>query len=520
MKRYLLAIIMMAVSILPLFATTKTVGKSGAQFTSIQKAIDSFTEAELTDGTADIVEIIDSADYDEQVAIGGLIADPEGSGQAAGYLDAAIELAKKRDPFTLRGKDAANRPKINPVTKGIPYGVFTGDPGDNFVATFSYLGKDITVENVEILQSSIVADEQYGINGQAGNTTFKNVLFAHSGDKQPGEALLNFNNAVDIAGVGFDNSYQFIGCTFDAAVNGERNGAVDTIYFHGYSQGDADAAGVNVNDVPVNVAFDDCKFLNGDTVAMIRGRAQANHVTVKRCYVSGNNHGFRASGKGTFTIQDSIFHNNMQIVGDADNDLGAVETVGREGFTPALTVKNSLFIDNLSDDFDSLKGLLGLEFRAAAIRTQNDAANPDLTVENCTFVNNPIAVRFTDASARARKASINKNIFQNCNSSVLTADDKNDSYFKSVAIDTPVESLVVNGGDNIFDGNYVIVENGNLLPNVKLQGSEAKVTFGKTTIDAADPFAGPPYGVASGAPTGVGADLSGGTGVSDFMIFE
>lgn len=520
MKKSFVLFVIFAVSILSSFATTKTVGKSGAQFTSIQKAIDSFTETELTDGAADVVEIIDNAEYDEQVVIGGLIADPDGTGQTAGYLDAAIELAKKRDAFTLRGKDSNNRPKINPITEGVPYGVFTGDPGDNFVATFSYMGKDITVENVAILQSSIIAEEQYGINGQAGNTTFKNVLFAHAGDTQPGEALLNFNNDVAIAGVGFDNSYTFIGCTFDAAVNGERNSAVDTIYFHGYSQGDADAAGVAVDDIPVNVTFQDCKFLNSDTVSMIRGNAQANNVTVKNCYITENNHGFRASGKGTFVIQDSIFYNNMQNGGDSDNDLGAVETVGRGGFTPALTVKNSLFVDNLSADFASLKGIPGLDFRAAAIRTQNDGVNPDMTIENCTFVNNPVAIRFTDASARARKAIVNKNIFQNCNSSIVTADDANDSYFKSVAVDTPVESLVVDGSGNIFDGNFAVVESGNLLPNVKLLGTEAKVTFSKTTIDPADPFAGPPYVVTSGAPTGVGANLGGSTAVSNFMIFE
>ncbi|MGC9328025.1 MAG: hypothetical protein ACP5I1_10355 [Candidatus Hinthialibacter sp.] len=517
MKKSLLFFTILALGVVPSYATTKTVGASGADFTSIQAAIDSFTDAELTDGTPDVVEIIDAGEYDEQVVIGGLIADPESKYQeGSNYLGDAIELALSQDPFTLRGGDPNNRPKINPVTEGLPYGVFTNDPTDNFVATFSYLGKDITVENVEILQSSLIHDDQYGINGQAGNMVFKNVLFAHDGDKMPGEAIINFNNAVDIAGMGIDNSYTFIDCTFDAAVNGARNESVDTIYFHGYSQGDADGAGVNIEDVAVNMTFENCSFLNGDVASMIRGRAQANNISIKSCFVSGNNHGLRASGKGTFSVQDSIFYNNMQNGGDADSDVGALETVGRNGFTPELTVQNSIFVDNLSADYDSLAGVIGLEYRAAAIRIRNDGTDPDITIENCTFVNNPIAIRFADSAGRPRNASINNNIFQNCNSAVLTADDLNDSYFNAA---DPVEALVVNGVNNIFDNNFVIVEDNDKLPNVSLEGTEAAVTFDNASIDMDDPFAGPPYLVASGAPAGVGADLGGTTSVQDFMLY-
>lgn len=519
MKKSVWLILILAVAIVPTFATTKTVGKSGADFTSIQAAIDSFTEAELTDGTADVVEIVDSAEYDEQVVIGGLIADPEGSGQTEGYLDEAIALAKQQDSFTLRGSDPTNRPKINPITEGLPYGVFTGDPSDNFIATFSYMGMNFTVENVEILQSSIIADDQYGINGQAGNAVFKNVLFGRSGDKQPGEALLNFNNDVSLAGQGIDNSYTFIDCTFDGAVSGERNEDADTFYFHGYTADDATTAGVNIDDVPVNVAFENCKFLNSSTATMIRGRDQANHVTVKNSYVSGNQRGFRASGKGSFTVDSCIFYNNMQIVGDADSDVGAIQTVERNGYTPELSVTNSIFIKNLSDDFDSLQGLPGIDFRGAAIRIVNGGTDSDITVERCTFVDNPIAIRFADTSGRPRNAIVNNNIFQNCNSSILTADDATDSYFNSVASGDPVESLVVTGTGNIFDGNFALVEFNDLLPNVHLDGTTATVTFSNSTIDPEDPFAVPPYLVATGAPSGVGADLSGSTAVSDFMIY-
>lgn len=516
MKKFYFILLALAMA-LNAGATTKTVGKSGADFTSIQAAIDSFTEAEVTDGQPDVVEIIDGAEYDEQVVIGKLVADPEGTGQSEGYLNAAIDLAKRSDPFTLRGRDAGSRPKINPVNvEGLPYGVFTNDPTDHFVATLSYLGKNITIENIEIIQSSVILDEQYGINGQAGNMVFRNVLFAHGGDTQPGEALINFNNAIDLAGQGIDNSYTFENCTIDAAVNGERNGAVDTIYFHGYSQGDADAAGIDPASVPANIKFVNSEFLNSDTAMIIRGRAQANNVTVQNCYIAKNNHGLRASGKGTFVVENCIFHDNMNIAGDIDNDLGAVETVGRDGFTPALTIKNSLFVDNMSGDAPGMSGTVGFDSRAAAVRIQNDGTDPDVTIENCTFVNNPIAIRFADGSARPRKAAINNNIFQKSNVAVLTASDAQQSYFTAGDL---IDVLVVNGANNVFDGNAVVVEDNPKLPNVKLEGTEAAVTFTNTTIDPADPFAGPPYLVASGAPAGVGADLSGGTSVSEFMLY-
>ncbi len=519
MKRVLFVLCGIALIAAPSFATTKTVGKSGADFTSIQAAIDSFTEAEVTDGTPDVVEIIDGEMYDEQVIIGNLIPDPDGLSE--GYLDDAIDLALRSDSFTLKGADPENRPSINPIeAEFASYGVFTNDSGDNFVATLSFMGKDINIENIEILQASEINDDQYGMNGQAGNMVFKNVLFAHSGAKAPGEAFVNLNNDIYIADKGFDNSYTFIDCTFDAAVDGARNDNVDTFYFHGYGQGDADEAGINIEDVSVNVVFEGCSFLNSDTITAIRGNAQANHVSFSNCFISNNKQGLIGSGKGTFTVDSSIFYNNQQNGGDADNDYTCLGTTGRSGFTPALTVTNSLFVDNLSADADSLAGLLGFEFRAAAIRIKNDGTDPDITIENCTFVNNPIAIRFTDGSGRPRSASVNNNIFQNCNSSILTADDAADSYFNSVADGDPVTALVVSGANNVFDGNNAVVEDAALLPNVSLEGTEASVTFNNPSIDPSDPFSGPPYTVASGAPADVGANLGGTTAVSEFMIFE
>jgi hypothetical protein len=519
MKRVLFVLCGIALIAAPSFATTKTVGKSGADFTSIQAAIDSFTEAEVTDGTPDVVEIIDGEMYDEQVIIGNLIGDPDGLPD--GYLDEVIDLALRSDSFTLKGSDSENRPSINPIDADFEsYGVFTNDSTDYFIATLSFMGKDINIENIEILQASEISDDQYGMNGQAGNMVFNNVLFAHSGAKAPGEAFVNMNNDVYIAGKGFDNSYTFIDCTFDAAVDGVRNDNVDTFYFHGYGQGDADDAGVNIEDVSVNVAFEGCSFLNGDTVSSIRGNAQANNISFSNCFIADNKNGLVGSGQGTFTVANSIFYNNQQNGGDADNDYTCVGTTGRSGFTPALTVTNSLFVDNMSADADSLAGIPGFDFRAAAIRIKNDGTDPDITVDNCTFVNNPIAIRFTDGSGRPRNASINNNIFQNCNSAILTADDAADSYFNSVADGDSVTVLVVNGANNVFDGNNAIVENAELLPNVSLEGTEASVTFDNASIDPSDPFAGPPYTVASGAPADVGANLGGATAVSEYMIFE
>lgn len=495
----------------PAMATTKTVGKSGADFTSIQAAINSFTQAEITDGTPDVVEIIDGAEYNEQVVLGGLIANPDN--QSPGYLNAAIELGLNRDSLTIRGANPNQRPKINPTSNGKSYGVFTNDPGDNFVATLSFMGKDFRVENVEILQSSLIDADQYAVNGQAGNMTFKNVLFAHSGATQPGEALFNFNNAVDIAGKGFDNSYTFEDCTFDAAVNGQRNDFVDTFYFHGYSASEATEAGVNPDDVPCVVSFNNCKFLNGETATMIRGRAQANHISFKNCYIAGNKNGLVGAGKGSFTVEDCVFYNNQNVETDSNSDIGAVSLNGRDGFTPQLTVRNSLFVKNLSGDADVLDGGIGLDSRAAAIRIRNDGTDPDFTIENCTFVDNPVAIRAADKAVRPRKGTVNNCAFVGSNVAVFTADDFADSYLAG----GEVTVLNVSGSGNVFDSNHAVVENQDLLPNVKINGTSATVTFTNAAINEADPFDGPPYLITT--PTGVGADLSTSSSIPDFMLF-
>ncbi len=512
MKHFSILMLVLSVAVTG-FATTKTVGKSGADYTSIQAAIDSFTSAELSDGEPDVVEIIDGEEYDEQVVLGGLPPIDEAS---TGFLD-EID-AQNRDPFTLRGADPSNRPKINPITiDPVAYGVFNEDIGDNFIATLSFYGKNLTVENIEILQASIIDADQYGMNGQAHNAVFNNVLFAHQDVVTPGEALINFNNAVDAAGKGVDNTYTFNNCEFNGQV-GDQRGNVDAIYFHGYSQGDADAAGVNLEDVPFQATFDGCTFNNNDVAMIIRGRDQANNIEVRNSYLTTNLHGLRASGKGTFLVESSIFHNNMKQPGDEGADAGAVETVGRSGFTPELTVTNSLFVDNI--DSDLLDGTFGFSSSAAAIRIRNDGTDPPVTIEGCTFVDNPVVIRFVDSAGRARTATVDNCIFQNSNVAVLTADDASGSFFESDdAIDDGlIQNLTVTGSNNVFDGNNVIVEEDAKLPNVDIQGTESTVTFDNPSINPNDPFAGPPYTVASGAAADVGADF-GGTSVHDFMIY-
>ncbi len=516
MKQFLFCLIALAIA-MPGFSTTKTVGQSGADFTSIQAAIDSFTEAQVTDGEPDAVEILDGAEYDEQIMIGGLVPNPSDA-SPTGYLDDAIDLANRRDPFTIRGADPDNRPKINPLTvEATRYGVFTNNGDDNFIATFSFIGKNITVENVEILRASTIDNDQYALNGQAGNMTFNNVLFGQSGEIAPGEDLVNFNNAADIAGLGFDNSYTFKNCVFDGAV-GEERGDFSQVYFYGYSESEAADAGVDINAIGPKMTFHGCKFLNGgDNGLIIRGRGQANDVLVQSCYVSNQLHGIVGSGKGTLTIQDSIFHKNQQAeLADVDQDAASVELTGRDGYTPELILENSLFIDNMvADDYFGAWG--GLT-RGAAVLLRNDGNDPDITIRNCTFVNNPIAIRFLDAQGRPRNAAINDCIFQNCISAVLTADDPRGSYLTADTVDPQSgfnENLVINGVGNIFDGNYAIVEDNDLLPNVVLEGEDTGVTFNNALIDPDDPYAGPPYL----NNTGKGGNLEEPVDVKNFMLF-
>lgn len=514
-KRIILCLLTICLVGLPGFATTKTVGKSGAQFTSIQAAIDSFTEAEITDGEPDMVEIIDGEEYDEQVMIGRLIADPDLNAPSAGYLDSVIELAGQRDAFTLRGADPSNRPKINPVSPiAKSYGVFTNAPDDNFIATFSYFGKNITVENVEILQSSVLDEDQYGMNGQAGEMVFNNVLFAHSGDVRPGEALINFNNAHDIADKGFDNSYTFNNCTFDAALSGNRNDAVDTIYYHGMTASDASADGVDINDIPLVATFDGCQFLNGEVAMIIRGRDQENHITVKNSFIYNNKEGLIATGKGSFTVDSCIFYQNSNQPGDFEDDVAPLITKERSQFVPELTVQNSLFVENLNEDE---VGEFGINSKVGSILVQNGNNNTtEVVIEKCTFVDNPIAIRFDDTSGRERSATINNCIFQG-SKIVFTAD----SYFTSSDFDDgAVDNAMAEGSNNVFDSNMTVVEEQDSLPNVNITGEESTVTFSNPSINMDDPFAGPPYLVDSGAPAGVGADLSSSTIIESYMLFE
>ena len=278
-------------------ATTKTVSQTAgaADFTSIQAAIDSFTEAELQDGVPDEVVILDSATYDEQVILGMMVP---AEGQAEGYLENAIEFNKTMDPFTLRGSDPENPPTIAPTTgSGVAYGVFNDDPGDNYTATLSFLGKDLNVANLQIRYNGTTTE--YGINGQAGNMSFDNVLFGRTGDGTDGDALINFNNDVNLVPEGFNNSYSFNNCTWDATTeSGEPYGG-DSVYFHGYSADDLNATGLTPEQAAANVQFDNCTFINGNEAVRLRGNAQPNHVTINRCYLTSSINGFMADGAGS-----------------------------------------------------------------------------------------------------------------------------------------------------------------------------------------------------------------------------
>lgn len=496
-------------------ATTKTVSQDGSgDFTSIQAAIDSFTTAEITDGEPDEVVILDAAEYDEQIAVNL----PEITASTAGdFLDAAIETAASRDPFTIRGADADARPIIDPISiEGKSYGVFPGDPGDNFTATINFMGVNLTFENLEVRRSGAITDidgdDQYGMNGQAGNTVFRNVLFQQMGG---GESLINFNNNAAITANGFDNSYTFENCQFNGSPDDSR-GNVTGIYFHGISDGDASGAGVDPANVGANVVFDGCEFRNFERITQIRARQQPNNITVRNSFVTRNRDGFYHNGNGELLIENSIFANNTAEPGDIDQSAGAIMTNEREQITGSVTISNSLFVDNLNAD--EFQGALGLTSRPAVILIRNgNNANGLITVENSTFVNNPVVFRFSDPQGREREGVVNNNIFQNSSVAVLTADDVDGGYLTAENITESGESLtlMVSGTGNVFDGNAIVVETGELLPNVTIEGEELAVTFENPAVDPADPFAGPPY-----IPdVDAGANLGEGTSVAEFMLY-
>ncbi len=400
------------------FAQTVTVSASGGgNFTSIQAAIDSIN---ATNGVPDIIEILDSATYEEQVVLGGLPPIDQASGTFTQDL-----MAQNRDPLTLRGPASGDRPTISPNSL-VAYGVFENDPGDNFEATLVYFGKDITIENVAIQQ---IGGGPYGVNAQGVGITFRNCLFEMKpGTGASGEAAVNFNNS-DIASDLFDdvtNDVLFDGCVFDA---GEEENTSDTVYYHGVSDPGLDGT-MNYTS---NFVFNNCTFKDYDSnLTRLRARGVGEDdvsQTMTNCvFMDNTGDSLNLDGGGTKIVDGCLFVNNVNGEGTSpDSDNGALHIRGRSGRTGDVTIMNSIFSNNAT--------FLAIDDPAAeqwaAIYVTNDGDDGPLVIDHCTFDTNSVAVRFADTAVRPRTATISNSIFSNNIAAGISADSLSGSYVGS-----------------------------------------------------------------------------------------
>lgn len=376
-------------------AQTVTVGASGANFTSLQAAIDSINP---TNGQPDIIQIIDGGDYDEQLVLGGLKPAESVTGTFITDL-----VNQNRDPLVIRGT-GATKPKIGPTTGGglVNYSVFENDPiGDNFAAGIAFFGKGITIENVEIRQP---AGAGYALNGQGVELVFKDVLFKPNTTDQS-EDFFNFNNSDRIGELfgGTGNSAVFEDCVFD----GERSdGSLTTstmVYYHGINE-------------PLGIVdsfvFKGCTFKNiSSDITRLRARVPANSVinqeVIDCVFENIQGGGLAVDGAGQKIIDGSVFrnHHNAPEV-SPDSMVGAIKINGRDGHTGSLTVKNSIFTGI------GIEGALDFENRAAII-IQNNGVDGDIVVDHCTFDGNGTGIRAIDGSWRPRTVTVTNTIFSN-----------------------------------------------------------------------------------------------------------
>ncbi len=405
-------------------AETVTVMKDGgADFTSIQAAIDSIN---ATDGDPDVIQILDGAVYEEQVVLGGLPPIDEAAGDFIGEL-----VAQDRDPLTLMGPESGDRPAISPnVGDILNYGVFEDDPGDNFAAALVYFGKNITIENVIVQQPG---DGPYGVNGQGVEITFGNVLFnMKPGTGGPGEDFMNFNNSDRVADY-FNqtpNDVLFDGCVWDGMMDDGTKYGNTFIYYHGTNGGGVDGE-EQMNVTPLT--FRDCTFMNaGSDLTRLRSHGSQDDVeqSMINCVFKDNEgNSLNFDGGGKKVVDRCIFVNNVNglDVSLPQGDNGAIRIRGRSGRTGTVTISNSIFSNNAS--LDAYADPAGDQW--AAILVNNDGDDGPITIDHCTFDGNGVGVRFADSSARPRTAVISNSIFSNNIGAGITANGLNPSYVDS-----------------------------------------------------------------------------------------
>ncbi len=420
-------------------AQTVTVNSSGgADFTSIQAAIDSI---DPTNGEPDIIEIQDSAVYEEQVVLGGLPPIDSASGN---FITDLVE--QNRDPLILRGPESGEKPVIDPDPASLQaYGVFEDDLGDAFNAGVTFFGKGITVENVVIRQPG--GNEAYGVNGQGVEVTFKNILFQpHT--TTPEEDFINFNNSDRVAELfdGVGNQYLFEDCVFDGTREDDSVGEVE-LYYHGMQPS------FKVVD---EFVFQGCTFQNidgGVTNLRARGADQqdSNQHMIDCLFIDNPATILNFSGGGEKVVDGCRFENNTNALETLPTEQNATVILsGRSGRTGELTITNSIFTNNASNGAEDHPGF----DTWATVMVRNDGEDGDVLIDHCTFDGNGTAVRFLDPNTRPRTAVVSNSIFSNNISGGVSGDSLQGSYVESGnedALDLTIENCLFHNNPVDFD---------------------------------------------------------------------
>lgn len=491
-------------------AQTVTVSQAGgADHSSIQAALDAIN---ATNGVADVIQILDSAAYEEQVVVGGLQPIDQSSGDFIGAL-----VAQNRDPVTIMGPATGERPKFAaPPASLQAYGVFEDDLEDNFNAGLVFFGKDITFENVTIYQPH--GNSAYGINGQGVDITFSNCLFQLN-PAAPGmgaeEDFINFNNSDRGADYYDDvtNSVLFEDCVIDGTLQdgGKYNNTF--AYYHGN-----DGPGLDgTTGYTSSFTFNGCTIMNfGDDLTRLRARGAGDEdisQIMNDCVIKDNDgNSLNFDGGGIKTVDGCVFSNNVNgPETDPTSDNGAIRIRGRSGRTGDVTIMNSIFSNNASfgasDDPASDKW--------AAVFIQNDGGDGTVTIDHCTFDGNGTGVRFADAAVRPRTALISNCIFSNHVGAAVSGDAPDGSYVEHA----DAANLDLTLTNNLFFTNG-FAENVDIGNNVGAVGGDPM--FAVTDALAPDAFSlsddSPALGAASDG-TDIGAWQSSPSSVRDFMFY-
>ncbi|MDP8244607.1 MAG: hypothetical protein P9L94_11040 [Candidatus Hinthialibacter antarcticus] len=474
-------------------AQTVTVNSSGgADFTNIQAAINSINP---TNGQPDIIEVQDGATYTEQIVLGGL--PPIDQAAIGSFITDLVN--ENRDPLIVRGIGA--KPVIWPDSGNLAaYGVFENDAGDNFTAGIAFFGDDITLENVEIRQPD--GNSSYGLNGQANKITFKEVLFKPTTSDQA-EDFFNVNNSDGVVTLfGNGGTYSFEDCVFD----GENEDGVKAnakIYFHGISDLATPMTSV--------FNFDGCEFKNtNDELTRLRARPASQgsiDINMTNCrFVDNDAKALYLQGNGVNTIDGCWFENNTNGADvNQTSDASTIFVHERDGHSPSLIVKNTVFANNASNN--ATNNTVDGRYAVILVQNGNDVSG-DITIDHCTFDGNGAAVRFFDPNLRDRKATITNTIFSNNITAGITGDG-NDGTNLSYVPDS-VEFLDITITNSLFFSNGVNFDVGTDSGTVS-----GDPMFADATFKLSD---GSPASGAATDGTDIGA-VQGGTAVEGFMLY-